>query len=208
MFPYLSSVGAKLHRFAIVLFLIGVPFASMGGIEMTNHFSSLDYEKILQCGPNSLFLFLLLTGHRDVTLEQVKDLPISREGASLLQLREAANKFNAAVDVRFLTSNHIRRMPLPAIAQFKTGPASITPVHFNVIYKVDDTFVHYINGTTGMKEYIRITRLPAFWTGYVMVPHSSFPNTLFSSVGVAVFITVSCATFLAVRGAKDRPIPS
>lgn len=135
--------------------------------------NSLKYKEVLHCGPNSLFTFLILSEHPEVTLEQLQSLPVTSDGTSLLALRDAAKQFHVNAEVRHYRPQEIDHMPLPAIAQFKTSSASITPYHFGVIYKIDSSHIYLLNGTTGFKESVRRSRLVAFWTGYVMAEKRS-----------------------------------
>ena len=44
----------------------------------------------LACGPNSLFMFLILSGHGEVRRSDLDKIPVLPQGASLKALRDAA----------------------------------------------------------------------------------------------------------------------
>jgi ABC-type bacteriocin/lantibiotic exporter with double-glycine peptidase domain len=129
---------------------------------------SISYVGILKCGPNSLFLFLILLGHTEVTLEQLEKLPVSSEGTSLLTLRDAARHYHVDAENRHYSIEDISLLPLPAIVQFKSGADSVTRYHFNVIYKVSLNRVYMIDGTTGEKSRVSKSWLSDHWTGNAM----------------------------------------
>lgn len=128
-----------------------------------------DYMK---CGPNSLFLYLILSGHPEVTLQALQDIPVSSDGTSLRDLRNTARKFEIDAEIRRYRLEDIDSMPLPAIGQFATGPPN-SPHHFDVIYKVDAQRMYLIDGTSGSKRYVLRPRLPGFWTGVAMAEKRS-----------------------------------
>ena len=135
--------------------------------------TQLDYRDFLVCGPNSLFIFMILCNHAEITFDKLKGLPISSNGTSLLVLRDTAKRFGVETEVRRYSTDEIDSVPLPAIGQFSTDPTSMTRLHFDVIYKVDARRVYVVNGTTGFKESINRLKLPIKWTGYAMVKKSS-----------------------------------
>jgi len=130
------------------------------------------YINYAKCGPNSLFLFLILSGHSEVMLHTLENIPISYDGASLLHLRNRARTFGVKADIRRYGIDEIDSLALPAIGQFITG-ASNSPYHFNVIYKVDKQRIYFIDGTSGLKLWAFRSSLPGYWTGLAMTKKSS-----------------------------------
>jgi len=118
-------------------------------------------------------MFLILSGHSEVNLEQLQKLPVSSEGVSLLALRDAARKYHVDVEIRSYRPEEINSLPLPAIGQFTTSKASITSGHFDVVYKVDRERVHLLNGTTGFEYSIRRSKLADVWNGFALVEKRS-----------------------------------
>lgn len=136
----------------------------------------------LSCGPNSLFIFLILSGRRNVSREQLESIPISSSGSSLLDLQRAAKQFNCNVNIRKVEAEEVDLINLPAIGQFRTGPSvSSDPLHFNVIYKVDTDRIYLLDGTTGFKFYIKRAKLQNLWTGFVLSEKKDF----LTSIGAA-----------------------
>ena len=122
----------------------------------------------LACGPNSLYMFLILSGHSNVSLPLTHNIPSSFDGVSLATLRDIAGKLNIDVEIRRYRPKDIALVPLPAIVQFRSSPAAIGLHHFYVIYKVGPWRVDMLDGTTGLKESIKRSSLTDFWTGYAM----------------------------------------
>src|ERR1043165_1871550 len=141
--------------------------------EGTTGSSPMNYKEILQCGPNSLYMFFILSGHRGIRLEQLDDIAIGIDGSSLLSLRDAAQKFHVKTEIRRYRPEEITSVPLPAIAPFFSSESSFTTNHFNVIYKVDRDKVYVLNGTTGLEDWYHRTRLAAFWNGVALVEKRS-----------------------------------
>lgn len=170
----------------IVMYVLVAILVTFGGIGSrqarasgTNDtWSNSFYRNVLACGPNALFIFLVLSGHSEVTLERLWDIPVSSDGASLLALSGAVRKFHIDVEIRLYRPEEVGRIPLPAIGQFKTSMDSITPFHFGVIYKVDSKRVYVLDGTTGFKQSFRRSRLHEFWTGYAMTEKRSLATRM------------------------------
>lgn len=171
-FPVL--VNPKIRN--LVQLLIGLVLCSICGAanESTDEPPRrLNYQEVLRCGPNSLFVFLILSGHPEVTFKQIQAVPVTTDGSSLLALREAARRLGVETAVRFYSSNELDSIPLPAIGQLNTGSASVTRQHFDVIYKIDAHQVHFVNGTTGQKHSVRRLWFVEHWTGYAMTEPQS-----------------------------------
>lgn len=174
---------------------------SSGTAAATNSDSgyALNYQEILKCGPNSLYMFLILCGKKSLTLEQLNGIAISTNGSSLLELRDVAKQFGVDTEIRHFSPAEVEAMPLPAIGQFNTSPASVTRLHFDVIYGFDPVYLHLLNGTTGQPFMIRRTKLPSFWTGYAMVEKRSvFQRTLQSGRMQLIASVVAALEFAAL----------
>jgi ABC-type bacteriocin/lantibiotic exporter with double-glycine peptidase domain len=127
------------------------------------------YEEALKCGPNSLFVFLLLSGHKDISWADMQTMPVSSNGVSLLALSDfAESRFHTKTEIRRYRLDEIEAVPLPAVAQFKNQAATLTPFHFGVIYKVDRRRIYLIDGSSGLKRFMWRSRLPDFWTGVAL----------------------------------------
>lgn len=132
-----------------------------------------DYQEGTKCGPNSLFVFLILSGRPDVSLEQINELLRGSDSTSLLPLRNVAIKLGVNAEVRRYSPEDLASLPLPAIIQYKQGD-SILPYHFKVVYKVDAERFYFIDGTTAAMSSGRNSVLPNKWTGYALIKKEPF----------------------------------
>ncbi len=159
------------------------------------------YSSVLKCGPNSLFVFMILAGRREVSLTEFEDLSISADGVSLLALRDLAKRFGIDAEIRRYRADDIGSLPLPAIGQFKNGGVSITPYHFNVIYKVDRRRVFLIDGTTGAKFSIPLQKLGHFsWTGLALTEKRSFAERATQQWGTVLLAACLFIVGLVILG--------
>jgi hypothetical protein len=157
--------------FRAVLAVAAITFgtaATDAGRNDLSHLDSLRYNEILRCGSNSLYLFMLLSGHSSVTFVRLEEITASSEGVSLLTLRDVARELGVRAEIRHYRHSEVGRMPLPAITQSYASLASVTPLHFDVIYKVDSGLVYLLNGTTGERFSVQRSELPQFWTGFAL----------------------------------------
>lgn len=160
--------------------------------------SDTAYASVLKCGPNSLFMFLVMSGQEGVTLEQLDNLPVSADGTSLLALRDTARKFGVDAEVRQYDAKEIRSLPLPAIGLFNSNPSSVTRYHYCVIYRVDDEKAYLIDGTTGQKNSIRLEKLAHFWTGVAMAQDQTLVHAWTSGWRPAALVTCLVIVDIAV----------
>lgn len=138
---------------------------------------SLNYEEFFSCGPNALYMFMIVSGHPTVSLEAVKaEIPItSRQGSSLLALRNAARKFGIETEMLCYSRQRADSVPLPAIVHIShLDLGTFAPYHFDVMYKMDADWVYLLNGTTAESTRVRRSKFPAWWTGYALIQKRSF----------------------------------
>jgi predicted double-glycine peptidase len=166
-----------LKFFAIIL-LIGLYPVTVLSDEFNAEINAWPTE-FLKCGPNSLYMFLQLSGQHNVAYGQVETIPILQKGTSLLVLRDSARKFGINSEVFRYRTDDIDSLPLPAIVQFKDDPNELQPTyHFNVIYKVDKRRFYWLDGTTGFEYFGLKSGLSTMWTGYALVEPKSFWKSL------------------------------
>jgi ABC-type bacteriocin/lantibiotic exporter with double-glycine peptidase domain len=170
---------------------------------------SISDDWALKCGPNSLLVFLILSGRADATLDHLGDMSISRDGTSLLTLRDAAKRFGFRAEIRYYRPDKIDSVPLPAIVQLKCFENSVSAHHFNVIYKLDAQNVYMIDGTTGSRCMLKRTSFADLWTGYTMVEKPSLGtremNWCWSLLFVAcLFIVDVVFLSLLLRSFRNR----
>lgn len=89
------------------------------------------------CGPNALYVFLRLHG-RELTLQDVKhEIPIDpAKGCSIEALRAASQSFGVTSQVRFVTPNELKSIPMPFIIH-GTSDVEGESGHFSVVVKWD-----------------------------------------------------------------------
>ena len=165
------------------------PASATGAISyLTNSFD----RDILACGPNSLFMFLILSGYSNVTFSQFEDIPVFPNGASLLSLRDASAKYGVRTEIRRYRHEDIVSLPVPAIVQL-TNHAGHSPYHFNVIYKVTSGRCHMLDGITGERFWCHRENLRNWWTGYALVGGQP-PSAIGSNVRLMVFVSACLLT--------------
>jgi hypothetical protein len=143
-------------------------------------------RETVRCGINSLFVFLILAGRSEISLQDLENIPMSPEGASLLALREEAKRFNIDAEIRRYPTEAADSMPLPAIVHFIAEPGSITREHFNVMYKMDAGRAYLVDGTTGSKFVLQRSELPRRWTGFAMIQKRRSNAVDISQCGIAL----------------------
>jgi predicted double-glycine peptidase len=139
--------------------------------------ASLDSDKFFCCGPNALYMFMLLSGQSAISLEEVKlAVPLSSpQGASLLSILCAAREMGVNAEVRKYRPQDYDAVPLPAIVHIHQRGAAPWSSHYDVMYKKDAMFVYLLDGTTGQIDRIRRTKFAsgAWWTGYSLTQKRS-----------------------------------
>jgi hypothetical protein len=141
--------------------------------------SEVYHAEALKCGRNSLFMFLVLSGHSEVTIDQLSSLSGTEEGISLSDICKMARRYNVSSEVRHYSADEVGYIPLPAIIQLEfIGSDSTRTLHFVVPYKVNSEGIFVLDGTTGFKSYIPRAKFTRLWTGYAMVGKRSFLSHL------------------------------
>jgi hypothetical protein len=186
---------------AIILILTAVISVSVDAAPVKNTDSK--YNTFLNCGPNSLYVFLVMCGKEDVTLSQMNKITLSDEGASMLSLKKAALMFNIDTVIKKYPITAIDDVPVPALVQLVGSQDSATPYHFGVFYMVDSRSVYILDGTTGGKLIILRRRLGEFWTGVAMSRKRSAILSLYSILLLKPWYScalISCVTIAASIG--------
>jgi hypothetical protein len=128
----------------------------------------------LECGPNSLYVFLLLSGVPDVNYDKLTQVSNSEVGMSLSAIRDAAGHYGVNAEIRQYDLADIASLPLPAIMVLYSNPTSPLPYHYGVLYKVDAHRLFFIDGTTAEKDWLpRSPKLFNWWTGIAMTERIS-----------------------------------
>lgn len=163
----------------------------------------------MSCGPNALFMFLLLSGVKNISLASVGDMRVDSEGASLLQLRDQSAVFGVDVQVRRYHANQVTAFSLPAIVRLRVGPQKSH--HFSVMYRRDESHAYLIDGTSGASYTMTLApsvhsqrSLSSVWTGEVLECANSKAEKILSATlallgGVAVGWAIVTATAKAAN---------
>ncbi|HLX72684.1 MAG TPA: cysteine peptidase family C39 domain-containing protein [Verrucomicrobiae bacterium] len=162
----------------------------------------------LKCGRNSLFMFLILSGHPEVTMDELASLSGTEEGVSLSSICEMAKRHNVNAEVRHYSPGEAGSIPLPAIIQLDFGgpDPSIRTLHFVVLYRVNSDEGLVLDGTTGFKEQISAAKLTQLWTGYAMVERRSVFSRLIKGHTAWVLIGFLLVTNGVVVWSRVRQI--
>jgi hypothetical protein len=168
--------------------------------------NKVSLDQALECGPNSLYVFLLLSGVPDVNYEKLTQVPKSEVGMSLSAICNAARHYGVNAEIRQYDLTDIASLPLPAILVFHSGPNSPSPCHFSVLYKVDARRIYFIDGTTGKKEWLlRSPRLSTWWTGIAMTERRSVWGSVFNQWSLlCAAIAINCLYFILFFHRKSR----
>jgi ABC-type bacteriocin/lantibiotic exporter with double-glycine peptidase domain len=130
-------------------------------------------------------------------LEQLRALPVSSNGVSLVSMRDTAKRLGVETEIRRYRVEDIDSLPLPAIAPFKTSDVSVTPLHFDVIYRLDANYIYLLNGTTGAEESIYRPKLQNFWTGVALSQKRPRINKTTAMIFLGVFLTITDLAIVA-----------
>ena len=144
------------------------------------------------CGANCMYFLLKLHGI-DVSLEQMADeIPVIGQGASLLDLKNAAEQNGMPVEVLEVTPDELARLELPLIALMGTDPEK-TPGHFVVLSSVTEEGVMGIDGTTTGRIALTATAFNKEFSGFVLSPQRTTDWLgIFRLVVIGVCIIESC----------------
>jgi len=168
-----------------------------------------------ECGLNSLYLMLRLTGH-DVTFDQVREaVTVGPSGTSLLELRQAASRLGMRTAVQRCSMDELASLPKPVIAYFhsKDPEPQGRPGHYVVVLRADAAGVEIIDGNLAASFWYNAGHFEAEWSGHVLTPSplGSWvrPLALTAVAGACVALGMSFWRARAVRpdGTAPRLLP-
>lgn len=140
-------------------------------------------REAVACGPNSVVAFLAIC-QKDVNCAAIDAIPCGAEGASMLALRDACIAAGVPVEIRKYEPHEFEHMATPAIVQSKRA----SDHHFFVVFNVTTDGIHTIDGTTGLKEHIRRSRLDTYLTGFALVRKRSLTQILLDHSFLAILV--------------------
>jgi ABC-type bacteriocin/lantibiotic exporter with double-glycine peptidase domain len=157
-------------------------------------------------------MFLIMHGRTDLTLEDLPDIPITPQGTDFLALRDAAQKVGMDVEIRRYKPEQIDALPLPAIGQFRSGISTLTPDHFDVVFKIDKEFVYSLDGTTAALNKLPRSLIGQKWSGYALIRKPSLRSFLRTwsplLLPLAICLAVECVFLAAWYRRKDPNTPA
>lgn len=178
MMMRVARATARLRRLLVGVVLlpgIGIGAARSGGDPGSDPDPGLPAPpvKTMACGPNTLFMLLQLQG-RPVTYQQVvRELGSDDKMTSMLELREAAARLGLSTRIRRCPLQNLDSCTVPSIAHtqgdYRQRP-DIPSGHYWLVLKVDEVFIHYIDGTYGEVMRVPRSKLSKSWNGYVLEP--------------------------------------
>jgi hypothetical protein len=165
-----------------------------------------------ECGLDSLFVFLRLSGH-DVTYDQTRAaVPIGPMGTSLLELQQAASRLGANTTLSRCSMPELIHMPKPVIAYLPEGTAGPkgSVGHFVVVLKADETGVEAADSAVATFLKYSPSQFEGEWSGHLLAPAPpqgwARPLALTAVAGLWVVLGLCCWRARASRRAA-APAP-
>jgi hypothetical protein len=167
-----------------------------------------------ECGLNSLFLLLQLSGH-NVSYKQTREaVVIGPNGSSLSELQQAASRLGVKTAVSRCSMAELMHMPKPVIAylRLETGDTPERAGHYVVVMAANENGVEFIDGTfaTALKD--SASNFEAVWSGHVLAPAAAQgwvrPLALIAAVGLWVGMGLACWRARVLRRAEVAHPPA
>jgi hypothetical protein len=164
-----------------------------------------------ECGLDSLFVLLRLTGF-DVTFDQTRAaVPIGPMGTTLLELQQAASRLGAKTTLSRCSMAQLMDMPKPVIAYLPKragGPVG----HFVVVVTADKTGVEVVDGDIAAILRYSPSHFEAEWSGHLLAPAPpqtwARPLTWAAVAGVWLGIGFVCWRARVLRRPRAVPVPA
>jgi hypothetical protein len=119
------------------------------------------------CPINSLYIFLRLHDV-DASYSQIaQELPLTKEGSSLINLRDYAARCGIAARVIRSSPELLSVQNLPVIAHLEESTS--TSGHYIIVTGATSNVVEYIDGTTATIDTMPMSSFAKFWTGYLLI---------------------------------------
>lgn len=159
---------------------------------------TLEWESAVEpdCGANCLYLFLALRGVPISREQALKEVPIAGQGASLLDLARACDKFGVSARALDVTPDQLAQLELPVIARMSARDAN--SAHYVVLTSVRDDDVSVIDGTSGEHYLVANWAFAQEFTGHVLGQPLPSRRLLWIGVGVIV-VELGAIAALVVR---------
>jgi hypothetical protein len=122
------------------------------------------------CGINCLYLYLKLNGIQADYDDLLRTIPIEARGTRLVDLRKAAAARGAEVALMQSTPDELSKLPMPLIAHMERPEGE--GGHFVLILAVHATNVEVIDGSTAVRQWIKVDEFRRRWSGYLLGPRT------------------------------------
>lgn len=120
-----------------------------------------------RCGPNSLYMFLSLSGCEVQYSDLLNQFPSTALPASFLDLKRIAIRYGMKTRVIRVTSDGLQPAVLPAIALVDATRTGVG--HFVVIQARDNETLTILDGSTGGLSHRNLADFSQHWDGYLLV---------------------------------------
>ncbi len=148
------------------------------------------------CGANSVAMMLKLNGI-DVSPQQLREsIPLGPHGASLLELKKAAEASGLPVEVVKATPDELQQFPLPLIAHVGDGPDA--PGHFVLVCRMQDGAIRAIDGTTGKLLTVAEPLFRRAYSGFALVAPKAAARADRAKRIVQVVVVLECLALAGV----------
>jgi hypothetical protein len=151
-----------------------------------------------ECGLNSLFVLLRLSGH-DVTYDQTREVvPVGPSGTSLLELHQAASRLGVKTAVYQCSMAELVRLPKPVIAYIRPPHPNLLdrPGHYVVVLTADESGVEALDSTFAASYKYPTPMWEGEWSGHILAPLPArswaWPLALTAAAGIWVGLGLCC----------------
>jgi hypothetical protein len=144
------------------------------------------------CGANSLYILLRLNGVNCERHTIHSEVPITGNGASMMDLQLAATRYGLHTKVAQILPRDLLKLG-PSIALI-TNKESETVGHYVVVLKGDDTSLDYIDGTTGGLTTCRTGDFERAFSGYALIT----PRAAMKSAALVLLVILIAIELLGI----------
>lgn len=171
------------------------------GIPFVEKVHEVDESDVWQtgpyCGANSLYMFLRISGVTVRYEDLKKEVPVSENGASCLELQGCSEKHGVPLEVLSIKPSDIKALGYPIIALLGTHRKGEVVGHFIVVCNETKDGILAVDGTTGNLDRISKPVFNRAFSGYVLARkgRDSVVRPVYAMVNVVLL--VGCAVNLA-----------
>lgn len=136
------------------------------------------------CGANALYVFLRLY-NVDCSLDEVRqEVPLTEQGASMLDLKAAAGRHGTRTAVISTPPTGLVER-LPAIARM-ASEGRTEEGHYVVVTRADDELVDLIDGATGVSSKVARATFDREFSGYALVANGITSRSILNKLNVSL----------------------